>query len=244
MRLEKKTQTSGNGRSWRVGPSRLIGRLDSTLSKSPLGESQTKSGRLVDPPLLWPGAQVEPGRLVDPGHGSGKGRPQGPRVHPRAATSPLLSSPCHWDQRGRDTCAHGGDGRDRARATSPPAPLAPPGKGDGGAALRRPRTRIRATPLPPHPPSQPAGEGPRRGSGGGARHPEAGRRRQGRPRLLPLSLDPRAHPHRVEGGGPPAARGQAEPAEGEEREGGTDHHNAPAPPAGRQAGATNPCVEG
>ena len=224
MRLEKKTQTSGNGRSRRVGPPRLIGRQDSTPSKSPLGESQTKSGRLVDPPLLWPGARVEPGRLVDLPRSAQRqsgarppGRPwprqweredrKGPACTPRAVTSrhvtsPLLSLPLGPE--GRDTCAHGGDGRDRRAQPAPRPRSSPLGKGTAGPPCDAPRTRIRATPLPPIPRPSPRA----RARGGEAEEGAAPRGREapsGAPPSSPSLLDPRAQPP-LRGGRRPAGR--------------------------------------
>ena len=254
MRLEKKTQTSGNGRSWRVGPPRLIGRQDSTPSKSPLGESQTKSGRLVDPPLLWPGARVEPGRLVDLPRSAQRqsgarppGRPwprqweredrKGPACTPRAVTSrrlpsPLLSLPLGPE--GRDTCAHGGDGRDRRAQPAPRPRSSPLGKGTAGPPCDAPGLAS-APRLSPPSPVPARGRGPAAGKRRRARHPEAGRRRQGRPRLLPLSSTRAHNPHCVEGGGPPAARGRGRARGGRRARGWHGPPQRPGP-AGRPAG--------
>ena len=191
MRLEKKTQTAGNGRSRRVGPPRLIGRQDSTPSKSPLGESQTKSGRLVDPPLLWPGARVEPGRLVDLPRSAQRqsgarppGRPwprqweredrKGPACTPRAVTSrrlpsPLLSLPLGPE--GRDTCAHGGDGRDRRAQPAPRPRSSPLGKGTAGPPCDAPGLAS-APRLSPPSPVPARGRGPAAGKRRRARHPD------------------------------------------------------------------------
>ena len=134
----------------------------------------------------------------------GREDPQGPRVRqPRAQ--------------------HGGDSRDQARATSPPAPARPPWeRGRRGRPATPPDSRPRHA-SPPIPRPSPAGEeGPRRGSGGRAQHPEAGRRRQGRaPVFSPLSPRP----------------------EGERARVARTTNNGPRP-AGRRAAATNPCVEG
>ena len=157
-------------------------------------------------------------------------------MHPtcRHVTSPPLSSPCRWDQR-EGTRAHTEVTAATGARNQPPGPARPPWeRGRRGRPATPPDSHPRHA-SPPHPPSQPAGEGPRRGSGGGRGTPRPGGAVRGAP-VFSLSPRPaRTTPTawRAAARRPPG--GEAEPAEGEEREGGTDHHNAPAPPAGRPA---------
>ena len=99
-------------------------------------------------------------------------RPAGEEGESARATPTPACRPPSPRRPGRDRGTGHTRGRARrrrlARAAGPPAPRVPPGRGDRGAALRRPRTPVRATPLPPSP-------GPARGRG-----PAAGKRRKGR----------------------------------------------------------------
>lgn len=87
----------------------------------------------------------------------GKGRPQGPRVHPtcRHVTSPPLSSPCRWDQR-EGTRAHTEVTAATGARNQPPGPARPPWeRGRRGRPATPPDSHPRHA-SPPHPPSQPA----------------------------------------------------------------------------------------
>ena len=191
-----------------------------------------RPGRLVDRPRPPSGGQVPPGRLVDPYRPGKKGRAQGPRRRPRAFLPPPTDRGQREETRARTrvTAATGA----RRRPPGPARPP-PPGKGDGGAALRRPRTLARATPLA-RPPARPAGEGPRRGSGGGRGAPRPGGAARGAPPFSLANPPPptprggrrspstaRGDPAEAGAGAedtPPPAHGEAGPAEGKERGGG------------------------
>lgn len=127
------------------------------------------------------------------------------RESARATPTPACPppSPHRPGQREGDTRADACDSSDRRAPPAPRPRASPPGKGDGVAALRRPRTLARATPLP-RPPSRPAGEGPRRGSGGGRGAPRPGGAARGAPPLLPREPPPRPT---EDGGVPSTARG-------------------------------------
>ena len=181
---------------------------------------------------------MEPGRLVDPGHGSGKGKtaraPRAPHVPSRHLPSPLLSLPLGPE--GRDTCAHGGDGRDRRAQPAPRPRSSPLGKGTAGPPCDAPRTRIRATPLPPIPRPSPRA----RARGGEAEEGAAPRGREapsGAPPSSPSLLDPRAQPP-LRGGRRPAGRPgerQSPRREKSERVARTTTTPRPRRPAGRPA---------
>ena len=104
------------------------------------------------------------------------------RERARATPTPACPppSPHRPGQREGDTRADACDSGDRRAPPAPRPRASPPGKGHGVAALRRPQTLARASPLP-HPPSRPAGEGPRRGSGGGRDAPRPGGAARGAP---------------------------------------------------------------
>ncbi|XDB47205.1 hypothetical protein ABFV05_000821 [Capra hircus] len=189
------------------------------------------AGRLVDPegppPPPGPGGR-EPGRPAGrPAPPGKKGRAQGPRRRPRA----VLPLPAGRDgTEGRDTRA---DARVGGDWLAPPAPrprASPPGEGTAGPPCDGPGLPS-APRLSPRPPAQPAGEDPRRGSGGRGAAP---RGREAPPGAAPLlSSPPTSAPARsAEDGGPPppptGARGRGHaaarprrggaPAEGRERE--------------------------
>ena len=149
-----------------------------------------------------------------------KGSARGPRRRPRA----ILPVPAARDEtEGRDTRADACDGGDWLAPPAPRPRASPPGRGERrGRPATAPDSRPRhASPPVPRP-------SPRaRTRGGeaeeGARRPEAGRRRQGRPPPLFSHVDPRplrggrrpAPPTGAEDT-PPPARGEAEPRGGKE----------------------------
>lgn len=182
------------------------------------------------------------------------------RESARATPTPACPppSPHRPGQREGDTRADACDSGDRRAPPAPRPRASPPGKGDGVAALRRPRTLARATPLP-RPPSRPAGEGPRRGSGGGRGAPRPGGAARGAPPFSLASLrpaprrtaaSPRPPEDRGRGRGHTAARPRRGGARGGKRARGAVARTttaAAAPGRARAAGrpgATNPCVEG
>ncbi|XP_017900503.1 PREDICTED: basic proline-rich protein-like, partial [Capra hircus] len=170
------------------------------------------------------------GRLVDPPPPGKKGRAQGPRRRPRA----VLPLPAGRDgTEGRDTRADARVGGDWLAPPAPRPARPPRARGPRGRPATAPDSRPRhASPPVPRP-------SPRaRTRGGeaeeGARHPEAGRRRQGRP---PPLLSSHVGPRPLRGGRrspppPTGARGRGHaaarprrggaPAEGRERERASD----------------------
>ncbi|XDB47196.1 hypothetical protein ABFV05_000812 [Capra hircus] len=177
------------------------------------------------------GPAAEPGRPAGrPAPPGKKGRAQGPRRRPRA----VLPLPAGRDgTEGRDTRA---DARVGGDWLAPPAPrprASPPGEGTAGPPCDGPGLPS-APRLSPRPPAQPAGEDPRRGSGGRGAAP---RGREAPPGAAPLLSSPPTsaparsaedggppHPTGARGPGPgaedtpPPARGEAEPPRREERE--------------------------
>ncbi|XDB47201.1 hypothetical protein ABFV05_000817 [Capra hircus] len=176
--------------------------------------------------LPGPAAESRAGRLVDPPRRGRRGERKG---HADARVPSSLSPPAGTGQR------DGTRARTRASAATgsrrrPPGPARPPrARGPRGRPATAPDSRPRhASPPVPRP-------SPRaRTRGGeaeeGARHPEAGRRRQGRPPSSPLlprrpppaprrtAVPPRPRPGPGAEDTPPPARGEAEPPRREERE--------------------------
>ncbi|XDB65348.1 hypothetical protein ABFV05_018964 [Capra hircus] len=218
------------GWSTRQGPRHLPGPAAETRgvrSGRPAGRAAGRPGRA---PATAPARrQSRAGRLVDPPRRGRRGERKG---HADARVPSSLSPPAGTGQR------DGTHARTRASAATgsrrrPPGPARPPrARGPRGRPATAPDSRPRhASPPVPRP-------SPRaRTRGGeaeeGARHPEAGRRRQGRPPSSPL-LSSHVGPRPLRGGRrappppPTGARGRGHaaarprrggaPAEGRERE--------------------------
>ncbi|XDB51126.1 hypothetical protein ABFV05_004742 [Capra hircus] len=207
----------------------------------PGGREPGRAGRAAGRPGGWstrqgprhlpgPAAESRAGRLVDPPRRGRRGERKG---HADARVPSSLSPPAGTGQR------DGTRARTRASAATgsrrrPPGPARPPrARGPRGRPATAPDSRPRhASPPVPRP-------SPRaRTRGGeaeeGARHPEAGRRRQGRPPSSPLlprrpppaprrtAVPPRPRPGPGAEDTPPPARGEAEPPRREERERASD----------------------
>ena len=156
-------------------------------------------------------------RLVDLPRSArlGSARPGPARPGPSGARPAGRPSPRQWEGKTRrgPACASHVRNTEVTAATrraqpAPRPPLAPPGKGDGGAALRRPRTLVRATPLPPSPVPAPRARRARGGEAEGGRStPRPGGAVRGAPPSSPPSLlDPREK-ERGWHGPPTTARG-------------------------------------